>query len=68
MNLRQAEKRFRGDLARLKAFKGWSESDLAANIGCSESTIARLKREPCRCLAVHVLMIQEMLREEERKL
>lgn len=68
MNLRSAEKRFRGDLARLKAFRGWSDADLADEMGCGTATIARLKRQPSRCKAVYILMVQEMLREEEKRL
>lgn len=48
---RAAEMRFKGDLAKLKALKGWTDADLAEAIGCGTTTITRMNHSPGRVSA-----------------
>ena len=59
---------FRGDLERLKALRGWTDADIAREIGCGINTIGRMRRDPGSVNSAYTLTVMELLRREERML
>lgn len=59
---------FRADMAGLKALKGWTNRDLAAWLGCCESTVSEMYRDPIKSSGRYILLVKQLFREEQAKM
>ena len=55
---------FRCELHKLKTILGYDDKQLAKYLGCSESTIEKLRRDP---IGRYILMVQAHLVQEDLK-
>lgn len=68
MNIeKNAEISFRKSYSALKAITGRTDSDMAELLGVSRQTLSKLMKNPLHGSSRNVLLIQEHLRQEERK-
>ncbi len=58
---------FRCDFNKLKEILGYNDKQLAKYLGCSESTIGKLRREPFNVSGRYILLVQAHLSAEDRK-
>lgn len=58
---------FRCDFHKLKEILGFDDKKLAEYLGCSESTIGKLRREPMNVSGKYILLVQAHLAQEESK-
>ena len=58
---------FRCDFHRLKEILGYDDKQLAKYLGCSESTIRKLRREPMNVSGKYILLVQAHLAQEDGK-
>lgn len=59
---------FRADISRLKALTGMNNIELGKLLGCSDQTISNIYKNPLTASGKYVLLIQEYLRREEKKI
>lgn len=59
---------FRAEMAALKALKGWTNRDLAAWLGCCESTVSEMYRDPIKSSGRYILLVKQLFREEQAKM
>ena len=59
---------FRAEMAGLKALKGWTNRDLAAWLGCCESTVSDMYRDPTKSTGRSILLVEQLFREERAKM
>ena len=57
----------RCDFNKLKEILGYNDKQLAKYLGCSESTIGKLRREPFNVSGRYILLVQAHLSAEDRK-
>jgi hypothetical protein len=58
---------FRCELHKLKTILGYDDKQLAKYLGCSESTIEKLRRDPMGVSGRYILMVQAHLVQEDLK-
>lgn len=58
---------FRCELHKLKMILGYDDKQLAKYLGCSESTIEKLRRDPMGVSGRYILMVQAHLAQEDMK-
>lgn len=58
---------FRCDFNKLKEILGYNDKELAKYLGCSESTIVKLRREPLNVSGKYILLVQAHLAVEDTK-
>lgn len=58
---------FRCDFNKLKEILGYDDKRLAAYLGCSESTIRKIRREPFNVSGKYILLVQAHLAQEDAK-
>lgn len=63
-----AVRSFRTEMAGLKAALGWSNKNLADWLGCCESTVSAMYRDPTKSSGLYVLMVHQRYREEQAKM
>lgn len=63
-----AQINFRADISRLKALTGMNNIELGKLLGCSDQTISNIYKNPLTASGKYVLLIQEYLRREEKKI
>jgi hypothetical protein len=58
---------FRCDFNKLKEILGCNDKELARYLGCSTSTIEKLRREPLNVSGKYILLVQAHLAVEDMK-
>lgn len=58
---------FRCDFHKLKEILGYDDNQLAKYLGCSESTIGKLRKEPMNVSGRYILLVQAHLAIEDAK-
>lgn len=58
---------FRCDFHKLKEILGYDDNQLAKYLGCSESTIGKLWKEPMNVSGRYILLVQAHLAIEDAK-
>lgn len=58
---------FRCDLNKLKEILGYSDNELAKYLGCSTSTVEKMRKEPLNVSGKYILLVQAHLAAENRK-
>lgn len=58
---------FRCDFNKLKEILGYNDKELAKYLGCSTSTIEKLRREPLNVSGKYILLVQAHLAVEDMK-